>query len=566
MSDLQAKLDPHFIAGAFWAAGDIAYVWDFLTDRISWSGHPSSLGVLGDTSQFATGAAFSARMSADDLMQRQQALETHFSTREPMDCEYALRCSDGHFSWVHERSSATFEDGRPVRLQGIIRLIDSRKSREMKVGMAANYDHISGQRSVVMLQDLLANKIATAMRARMSGAFLYAGIDHMSDVNTSHGDEVANRILFEVGERLKRALRSGDVMGRIDGDRFGLVLSNCTATEISMAADRFLDAVRREPFIIPGLPALNLTISIGGCNFPDFVRTMPDAIAIAEAAMHRAKSNGRNCFVAHQPSEAERVAMKKADEVGQRVIQAVRQNNLVFAFQPIFNAHDMSPALYESLLRIHQPDGTLVGAGQFVPDIEKGGRMHLLDQRILEMAVEELQASPDVRLAINISGLTACEPDWIRRAEALLRYAPEIASRLVIEITETAVLRNITECARTIDAAHDLGCRVALDDFGVANITYRELRALSVDLVKIDALLINGLHSNPVNQGSVAQLIRIASDYNVQTVAEGIEDQRDLELLQKMGVRYVQGYLMGQPSTNRPWMASLHEQPGIILP
>ncbi len=554
------------MTAAVLAAGDVAYVWNLKTDQIHWAGSPTSMALLGEPASIATGTLLAARMSADDQMARQQALEVHLSTGQPLDCEFAIRRPDGLFSWVHERATAALDNGRPVKITGLMRLIDNRKARDVKVGMSANYDPISGQRSSEMLQDLLANKIATAMRSRMSGAFLYAGIDHMSDVNADHGEESANRVLFEVGERLKRALRSGDVMGRIDGDRFGLVLSNCTATEMSMAAERFLNAIRSEPFLLPNHPPIHLTISIGGCNFPDFVRTVPDAIGIAEGAMRRAKDNGRNQFVAYQPSETERLQMKRADEVGQRVITAVRQNNLVFAFQPIFHAHDMSIAFYESLLRISQPDGTLVGAGEFVPDIERGGRMSLLDLRILEMGIEELQANPNVELAINISGLTACEPDWIRRAEALLRYSPDIAARLVVEITETAVLRSITECARTIDGARDLGCKVALDDFGVANITYRELRALPVDHVKIDALLVRDLHNNPVNQAAVQQLIRIAGDYNVKCVAEGIEDQRDLDLLKKMGVHYLQGYLLGKPSTNRPWLGVGDTPPLRVVP
>ena len=543
------------IASALLAAGDIVYEWDLRTDSLRWSGNQASLDRFGDLVSITNGSALSARMTADDLMLRQQALESHFSTKEPMDCEYGLRRADGQFSWVHDRGAAEFENGRPICLRGVLRLIDQRKTREVKVGMFANYDLVSGQRSAEMLQDLLGNKISTAMRSRMSGAFLYVGIDHMSEVNIRYGQTVADRVLFEVGERLKRALRGGDVMGRIHGDRFGIVLSNCTATEMPMAADRFLRAVREQPFKVPEQDAeLRIAVSIGGCNFPDYVRTVPDAISIAEDAMRSAKNSGRDRFHAYQPSEQDRLAMKRADEVGHFIINAVRNENIVFAFQPICDAQSCQPVFYESLLRVRRPDGSLAGAGDFVPDIERGGRMYVLDQRILEMAVEELRLYPDVRLAINISGLTACEPDWVRRAEALLRYSPDIASRLTVEITETAVLRNIMECARTIDAARDLGCQVALDDFGVANITYRELRALAVNLVKIDAMLVRGLHANPVNHGAIQQLIRIANDYNVQTVAEGIEDVRDLNLLQKLGVHYVQGYLLGQPSVDRPWL------------
>lgn len=550
---------PDFMLAALFAAGDIAYEWDLRTDRMRWSGNPQSLAEFGDIINIQSGSALTSRMTADDLMLRQQALETHFASRQPIDCEYGLRRGDGEFTWVHDRGAAEFEEGRPTRIIGILRQIDERKEREMKVGMSANYDLVSGQRSAEMLQELLANKISTALRAKSSGAFLYAGIDHMSDINMRYGQAVADRVLFEVGDRIQRALRGGDVMGRIHGDRFGIVLSNCTPAEMAMAAERLLRAVRDNPIALPDHSVLTMTVSIGGCNFPDYVRNVPEATRIAEEAMHRAKSAGRDCFVGYTPSEEDRASMKRADEVGQFVIQAIRNDNLVFAYQAICDSLTAEPVFYECLLRVRRADGTLAGAGDFIPDIERGGRMFVLDQRILEMAVVVLEECPGIRLAINISGITACEPDWIRRAEALLRYKPDVASRLTIEITETAVLRNITECARTISAAKDLGCLVALDDFGVANITYRELRALAVNLVKIDAMLVRGLHNNPVNYGAIQQLIRIAADYNVQTIAEGIEDIRELQLLQRMGVNYIQGYLFSKPEVERPWLKPIDE-------
>ena len=547
-----------FISSAVFSAGDVAYEWNLKTDCLRWAGSAEALDAFGDLTTISSGAALSARISADDLVVRQQALEAHFSRGEPMDCEYGLRRADGQFSWVHDRGGAEFEQGRPVCLRGVMRLVDRRKNREVKLGVSAHYDLVSGQRSAEMLQDILGNKISTAMRSRMSGAFFYLGIDHMSEVVARYGQDVSDRLLFEVGERLNRTMRSGDVMGRIHGDRFGIVLSNCTEAEMPMAAERFLLAVREMAFRVPeSQDILNVTISIGGCNFPDYVRTVPDAIALAEQAMRMAKAQGRDCFVGFQPDENDRLSMRRADEVGQRVVRAIREDRLLFAYQAISDAQTCIPRFYEALLRVRQPDGSVAGAGDFVPDLERGGRMYVLDQRILEMAVEELQRSPDVRLAINISGLTACEPDWIRRAEALLRYTPDVAARLTVEITETAVLRNIAECARTIDVARDLGCLVALDDFGVANITYRELRALSVNLVKIDAMLVRGVHANPVNHSAIQQLIRIANDFNVQIIAEGIEDERDLTLLREMGVHYIQGYILSRPTIDRPWLKPL---------
>jgi EAL domain-containing protein (putative c-di-GMP-specific phosphodiesterase class I) len=227
----------------------------------------------------------------------------------------------------------------------------------------------------------------------------------------------------------------------------------------------------------------------------------------------------------------------------------------MLAYQPIVDA--LTPAVdhYECLLRLRRRDGQVVTAGAFVPLVEQSGLMRQVDRRALELAIEELSAHPRVRLAVNISGHTASDRGWLRMLSALVRGMPEVAERLTVEITETVALQDIDDTARFVRKLRDLGCRVALDDFGAGYTSFRNLKALDVDCVKIDGSFVKGLSENVDNQLFVRTLLGLAEGLGLKTVAECVETAADAALLARRGVRYLQGWYFGKPTLERPWLA-----------
>ncbi|HWX30224.1 MAG TPA: EAL domain-containing protein [Steroidobacteraceae bacterium] len=242
--------------------------------------------------------------------------------------------------------------------------------------------------------------------------------------------------------------------------------------------------------------------------------------------------------------------------VGAAIEAALRQDRLMFAFQPVVCAATGVTDYFESLLRIRDERGTIVASGEFITVSEELGLIGHIDRYALERTVQELAAHPDVRLGFNISGLTACDRTWLRSLMSLLRERPELARRLVVEITETAALCDIEESARFIDTLRALGCRVALDDFGAGHTSLRHLQILPVDIVKIDGSLVRNLTKQSQCRVFLRHLLGLARGFGLTTVAECVESAEEATLLRAEGIGYFQGYHFGRPSLERAWLGT----------
>ena len=203
---------------------------------------------------------------------------------------------------------------------------------------------------------------------------------------------------------------------------------------------------------------------------------------------------------------------------------ALRQNRLLFAFQPVVCAATGKVDYFECLLRMRDEEGGIVSGGEFITIVEELGWIGLVDRYVLEKTVQALAVDPEVRLGFNISGMTAGDRPWLRSLTSLLRHRRDIARRLVVEITETAALGDIAESARFVDTLRHVGCRVALDDFGAGHTSLRQLQILPVDIVKIDGSLVGNLTSRPQTRIFLRHLLGLIKGFGLTTVAECVEN------------------------------------------
>lgn len=544
------------LRAALTAAGDVAYEWELAGDRILW--HGAIDGLFASTAAAArgapaTGESLNARIHPEDLPRRLKNLSDHISCQLPYDCEYRLRAPDGEYQWVHDRGAAKLgNDGSTMCLVGTMRLITGRKQTEAKLEYLANFDELTGHFNKHRLLQSLDHALAESLRFEATGAFVVFGLDQLAMVNNAYGPEIGDAVLVEVGHRLDSCLRSIDVIGRIAGDRFGAVLARCDQREAMRVAERTVAEIRRTPVQTPAGP-VRVTVSAGVAAFPMQSSTSYDLIARAEGALHQAKSSGRNCVGLYEMTEEQRRSYRASLDIGAEVQQALAEGRLGFAFQPVVGACDGAARFYECLVRMHDRNGELIPAGKFVPVIEQLGLISALDRRVLDLAVEELEADPGIELAINISGLTASDRSWLRALVSKLKGRKPMARRLIVEITETAALRDIEESARFVRAVRDLGCRVALDDFGAGYMAFRHLKALTVDIVKIDGSFVRNIASEPQNRLFVGNLLSLADSLGLATVAECVETEEEAKLLAAEGAELLQGYYFGKPAIERPW-------------
>jgi EAL domain-containing protein (putative c-di-GMP-specific phosphodiesterase class I) len=265
---------------------------------------------------------------------------------------------------------------------------------------------------------------------------------------------------------------------------------------------------------------------------------------------------GRNQQVGLSQTEIQRERQNRRLAICASVQAALHQNRLLFAFQPVVCAITGRLDYFECLLRMRDVKGTIIAGGEFITAIEQLGLIGFIDDYVLHETVRELAANAGITLGLNISSLTACDGSWLHSLILLLRHRPDLAQRLVVEITETAALGDIEESARFVDTLHDIGCRVALDDFGAGHTSLRHLGLLAVDTVKIDGSLVRNLSSSLERWIALRDLLAIIGGFGCATVAEGVESAEDAALVCAAGVGYLQGYHLGPPTIERAWLAT----------
>jgi EAL domain-containing protein (putative c-di-GMP-specific phosphodiesterase class I) len=233
---------------------------------------------------------------------------------------------------------------------------------------------------------------------------------------------------------------------------------------------------------------------------------------------------------------------------------ALGQSRLLFAYQPVVCAASGKVDYFECLLRMRQEEGGLVACGEFITAVEQSGLIGMIDRFVLHQICGELTAHPSVKLGFNVSGRTAGDRQWLRSLTALLRGRPGWGRRLVVEITETAALEDLDESARFVDTLRLAGCRVALDDFGAGHTSLRHLQRLAVDIVKIDGSFVRSLAARPENRVILRHLLTLTRGFGLCAVAECVETAQEAALLREEGVGFLQGYHIGRPTTDRPWL------------
>ena len=281
--------------------------------------------------------------------------------------------------------------------------------------------------------------------------------------------------------------------------------------------------------------------------------TADACIALDMAFVHLKEQQG---VIIPSLEEAPRTAANNRQEMGlaNYLNRSMREDRLRLAYQPIIDSKTGAISHYEALLRNVSEDGTISSAGALIPIAERMGLIHPIDMLVLEKVVAELRMSEEISLAFNVSNLTTDDTIWLKRLHELVGDDPALASRMIVEITETALHRNLGKTAYFVAAIQALGVQVALDDFGSGYTSFRQLKSLSIDMVKIDGAYVRDLVDNPDNRFFVKTLLDFTRGFGLKAVAEFVESGEVAKMLMELGVEYMQGYYFGRPENHRSWL------------
>ena len=554
VSDPLTETDGLDLVGVLSVLDETAYVWDFKTDRIEWENNAASMLGLVAVDRLSTGAGFQSLVAAEHAGQRLEAITTACANEHarggPYRIQYRIR-PGGQRSDITlrlEEQGRCWRDaeGRPERARGTVRVVNERFLEEQRLLFRNDNDELTGQLNRIRLTEALSTILTRAESDYQSSAFFIAAVNNLAVINETFGFDVGDEAISAVGRKIKEKLRAGDVIGRFSSNKFGILIQDCGAGAMRVAAERFMKTVR-DATVKTSACQISATISVGGVIIPDQAQTVQQAMNFALHALERAKTKRFDCFMAYEPSAGAETSRKRSITIADEVIEAIDENRMRLVLQPMVSAKTGKADIYECLLRMEKPDGSLVSAGEFVPIAEQLGLSRLIDRRTLELSVGLLKRHPELTLSLNVSGLTCTDHEWLVTLQRLTGTRRDLLSRMIIEITETAAIQDLDQSINFVDTLKELGCRVAIDDFGAGYTSFKNLKLLNVDMVKIDGVFVKNLADDTSDQIFIKTMIELAQTFGMETVAEWVGDEQSVKLLTAAGITYLQGFYYGLP-------------------
>ncbi len=541
------------------SVGLVAYDWRLDTDTLTWGANAGEVLGIADAATIATGRGYAAYLDPRNATTRYDAVMVPGIRDDgagvPYQAEYCLTTGPDCTTrlWIEDTGRwFAGANSRPVHAHGVVRVVNARHEQEERLAYLSQFDGLTGEMNRRALNENLTRALEDAIRYRASCGFLLIAIDNLARINEAFGFAIADEVIAAVGRRIRSRMRGADMLGRHSGNKFGVVLRNCTPDDMTAAAERFIAAVR-DDVVQTAAGVVAATVTIGGVAAPRHAGTVEDMLARSQEALDAAKAKRRGSYLAYRPNVEREVMRKENVKAADELIAALNERRILLAFEPVVATATRAVAFHECLMRIGRADGTIAAAGAVIPVAERLGLVGLIDQRIAELVVAELAASPGLHASFNLSPASIANPEWWSAFEAQLRVHPGAAERVIVEITESMAIQDLGETIGFLNRLRDLGCRIAIDDFGAGFTSLRNLRKLGADMLKIDGAFVQNLARSDDDRAFVRTMIDLARSLKLATVAEWVQDEESVAMLAAWGCDYLQGHLVGRATLRRPW-------------
>ncbi|MCI4662547.1 MAG: bifunctional diguanylate cyclase/phosphodiesterase [Neomegalonema sp.] len=404
------------------------------------------------------------------------------------------------------------------------------------------------------LYETLAAAIARQQMEGQLVSYLVIGLDNLDQLNEAYGYNAADEAIETIGSRIVDCLRRDDAIGRLGGSMYGAILKHESADDLSKIAHRIQASIRRDVIETASGPFAG-TVSIGVVTLRDAQMPVQEILEAGEDALSAARARGADSVSFHNEDTEQKARRRRNIAVAADIVAAIEENRLCLAYQPVVVSDgSRRVSFHECLVRMIDRDGSILAAGHFMPVAESLGLVRMIDRKVLALAFETLERAPHARLSVNVSPLSANDYRW---REIFIQHAAErrdLTERLILEITETAAIEDRIEITSFIDEMHAYGCAIAIDDFGAGYTSFRNIRDLRVDMVKIDGSFVRNILESSDNQIFVRALQAIAKNFDMMTVAEFVETAEEASFLHAMGIDCLQGYHLGKPTIDPAWL------------
>ena len=456
----------------------------------------------------------------------------------------------GHYLWVLLTVSLVKDRrGRPLYVVAQVQDISDRKALAARMEHLIDHDFLTGLFNRRRFQIEIDHEAERVARYGANGAVLMIDLDNFKDVNDAFGHKAGDDLLKGVAGALKHRVRQTDVVARMGGDEFALLLPETDADQAQNVAATIVKTLSRQVAVL-GEQAIHVTASVGVAMFDGL--SAAEVLEIADLAMYEAKQAGRNRVAMYRPGERRREQVSTRFSEAEMVRSALEEERLLLYCQPILDLRRNEVNQYELLLRL-KTDGSdePLLPSSFLYVAERFGLIQQFDGWValqgIQLIAEHARAGRRLVLHVNLSGKSIGDPKLAAQIEEAIERADIDPGCLVFELTETAAIANIEEAKAFAQRLRARGCKLALDDFGAGFGSFYYLKALPFDYFKIDGDFIRDLVASPMDQLVVSAIVGIARGMGKKTIAEFVADDETTRLLEKSGVDFAQGYQIGRP-------------------
>jgi len=479
-------------------------------------------------------------------------------------------------------SEGVTKDGRRIPLEGstrassntlghrgfthVLRDLTERRQHEAQLTYLANYDALTGLFNRHRFLEEVERHVARARCHDVRGTLLLLGLDQFKSINDALGRRAGDMLLRSVAVLLKETLPEGEILARLEGDKFGVLLPLTDTSQAEGHAIRVLSAIADRLGWLDGeldhVTASTGIVPVVGCD-----QSAEIILGYAETALYHAKEAGRNRHLVFDARQAPGHQAQESLNWRHRISDALLRDRFRLFFQPVCHTRDQKIFSYEVLLRLVEDDGRVILPGEFLGIAERYGLIAEIDRWVVHRAIHTIaeyeRRGHRLRLEVNLSARSLTDPHLLPLIQSTLAETGVPAASLCFEITESAAITNLVEAQRFIATLKAQGCYFALDDFGIGFSSFYYLKNLPVDVIKIDGSFIRDLARSETDQHLVRAIVAVAQGLRRATVAEFVGDAETLQLLREFGVDFVQGFYLGKPQECPAGLFSLPEAPGI---
>ncbi|WJW74417.1 EAL domain-containing protein [Thiohalobacter sp. IOR34] len=510
--------------------------------------NPAFTSITGYTPAEARGRHPAFQLSADNPSHLTDKVTEQLRHGNSWQGEFIGQRRNGERFWVEAiLSPVRDEAGKITHYLGIEEDITQRKQYEEQLVKQANFDALTGLPNRLLGMDRLQQALVHGRRQQLKTVLLFLDLDHFKNVNDTLGHSYGDLLLVEAARRIRNCVREEDTVARLGGDEFVVILSDVRDAAATESLAEKICQVLSSPYRLAGRE-LHISVSIGITVAPDDSTDVNTLLRNADTAMYRAKAAGRNGFQYYTRTMNEEAQARM--QIESELHGALERGEFEILYQPILSTATRNIVAAEALLRWNNPQLGQVPPERFIPIAEESGLIIPLGDWVLREACRHAigwDQPPPFVVAVNLSRVQFRDPAYLQRVRGILQETGLSPAQLHLEITEHTLMEEIGEVTDTINALHNLGIDLCIDDFGTGYSSLSYLRRFPCRTLKIDKSFIHDLREDADHAALVNAIIQMGHSLGMNIIAEGVENEEQLEFLRQQGCEYVQGFLFSSP-------------------